>query len=83
METTKKTVGPALLNEVTRSSGGDGAATGGSWGTELDPVVPTLFPKDGPVSGIGMKHRGVAPAKEERMEFRKEGGSGRRRDRAA
>ena len=34
-------------------------------GTELDTVVPTLFPKDGPVSGVGMKHRGVAPAEEE------------------
>ena len=73
VETAKKTVGPALLNEPPRSSGGDGAATGGSWGTELDPVVPMLFPKDGPV---GIKHRGVAPAKEERMEFRKEGGGG-------
>ena len=49
----------------------------GSWGTELDPVFPTLFPKDGPVSGVGsMKHRGVAPAEGERMEFRKEGAGG-------
>ena len=45
-------------------------------GTELDTVVPTLFPKDGPVSGVGMKHRGVAPAEEERMEFWKEGAGG-------
>ena len=67
---------PALLNEATRGSGGDGATTGGSWGTELDPVIPTLFPKDGLVSGVGMKHRGVAPAEEERMEFWKEGAGG-------
>ena len=47
METADKSVGPPLLNEATCSSGGDSAATRGSWGTELDPVVPTLFPKDG------------------------------------
>jgi len=76
VETADKSVGPVLLNEATCSSGGDGAATRGSWGTELDPVVPTLFPKDGPVSGVGVKHRGVAPAEEERMEFRKEGAGG-------
>ena len=75
METADKSVGRPLLNEATCSSGGDGAATG-SWGTELDPVVPTLFPKDGPVSGVGVKHCGVASAKEERMEFRKEGAGG-------
>ncbi len=80
METTDEGVRPALLEETTRGAGDDGAATGGSWGTYLDPVVPTLFPKDGPVSGVGMKHRGVTSAKQERMEFRK---SGRRRDRAA
>ena len=45
-------------------------------GTELDPDVLTLFPKDGPVSGVGMKHRGVALAEEERMEFWKEGAGG-------
>ncbi len=76
METSDKSAGPALLNEAPCSSGGDGAATRGSWGTELDPVVPMLFPKDGPVSGVGMQQRGVAPAKEERMEFRKEGAGG-------
>ena len=53
VETANKTVGPALLNEAPRSSGGDGAAT-----------------------GVGTKHRGVAPTKEERMEFRKEGAGG-------
>ena len=67
METANEGVSPPLLNEATRGSGGDGAATGGSSGTELDdPVVPTLFPKDGPVSGVDMKHR---PAEERRMEF--------------
>ena len=73
-----ESVGVALLNEATRGSGGDGAhaATGGSLGKELDPVVPTLFPNDGPVSGVGMKYLGVAPAEEERMEFRKEGAGG-------
>ena len=77
VETADEGVSPALLmNKATRGSGGDGAATGGSWGTELDdPVVPTLFPKDGPVSGVDMKHRG-APAKEKRMEFWKEGAGG-------
>ena len=77
VETVDTGVSPALLNEATHGSGGDdGATTGGSWGTELDPVIPTLFPKDGLVSGVGMKHRGVAPAEEERMEFWKEGAGG-------
>jgi hypothetical protein len=69
VETADKGVSPALLNEATRGSGGDGAATGGSWGTELDPV--------GLVSGVGMKHRGVAFAEEERLEFWKEGAGGK------
>ena len=76
METTDESVGVALVNEATRGSGGDGAAAEGSWGTERDPVVPTLFPKNGPVNGVGMKHLGVTPAEEEGMEFRKEGASG-------
>ncbi len=38
--------------------------------------VPTLFPKDGPVAGVAVQQRGVAPAEEERMEFWKEGPGG-------
>ena len=69
-------VRPALLDETTRGAGSDSPAAGGGWGAELDPVIPTLFPKDGPVSGVAMKHRGVTPAEEERMEFWKEGAGG-------
>ncbi len=76
VESADESVGVALLNEATRGSGGDGAAAEGIWGTERDPVVPTLFPKNGPVNGVGMKHLGVTPAEEEGMEFRKEGASG-------
>ncbi len=36
----------------------------------------TLFPKDGPVAGVAVQQRGVAPAEEERMEFWKEGPGG-------
>jgi hypothetical protein len=43
----------------------------------MDPVIPTLFPKDGPVSGVAMKHhRGVTSTEEERMEFWIEGAGG-------
>ena len=88
VESADKCVGPALLNEATRGSGGDGASTGGSWGTELDPVVPTLFPNDGPVSGVGMKHRawcrprrgredGARPAKRRMPRPKRERGSDR------
>jgi hypothetical protein len=62
VETADERVGPALLNETTSA--------------ELDPVVPTLFPKDGPVAGVVVQQRGVAPAEEEKMEFRKEGPGG-------
>ncbi len=67
METADEGVGPALLDETTTDAGSDGPAAG------ADPVIPTLFPKDGPVAGIAVQQRGVAPAEEERMEFWKEG----------
>ncbi len=57
--------GRALLDKTT-----------GRKGAELDPVIPTLFPKDDPVSGVATQQRGVAPAEEERMEFWKEGAGG-------
>jgi hypothetical protein len=61
---------PALLGETTRGAGSDSPAAGGGRGAKLDPVIPTLFPKDSPVSGVAaMKHRGVTPAEEERMEY--------------
>ena len=44
-----------------RGAGSDSPAAGGGRGAELDPVIPTLFPKDSPVSGVVMKHRGVTP----------------------
>ncbi len=57
METSDEGVGPALLDETTRGAGSDGPAAGGGGGAELDPVVPTLFPKDGPVTGVAVKQR--------------------------
>ena len=75
VETAVEGVGPALLDETTSCAGSDGPAAGGGRGAELDPVIPTLFPKDGPVAGIAVQ-RGVAPAEEERMEFWKEGPGG-------
>ena len=73
METADEGVRPLLLDETTRGASSDSSAAGGGRGAELDPVIPTLFPKESPVSGVSMKHHGVAPAEEERMEFRKEG----------
>jgi len=61
VETADEGVRPALLDETTRGAGSDSPAAGGGWGAELDPVIPTLFPKDSPVSGVAMKHRGVTP----------------------
>jgi hypothetical protein len=76
VETADEGVGPALLDETTSGAGSDGPAAGGGRGPELDPVIPTLFPKDGPVAGVAVQQRGVAPAEEERMEFWKEGPGG-------
>ncbi len=53
VETADEGVRPALLDETTRGAGSDGPAAGGA-------ELPTLFPKDGPVSGVAMKHRGVS-----------------------
>ena len=76
VETADKGVGPALLDETTSGAGSDSPAAGGGRGVELDPVIPTLFPKDGPVAGVAVQQHGVAPAEEERMEFWKEGPGG-------
>jgi hypothetical protein len=76
VETADEGVRPALLDETTRGAGSDSPAAGGGWGAELDPVIPTLFPKDGPVSKVAMKHRRVTPAEEVRMEFWIEGAGG-------
>ena len=38
--------------------------------------VASLLPLDGPVSGVSVKHRGVATAEEERLEIWKEGAGG-------
>ncbi len=46
VENADESVGPALLDETTRGAGSDGPAAGGGRGVELDPVIPTLFPKD-------------------------------------
>ena len=64
VETADESVDPALLDETTRGAGSDGPAAGGGRGTELDPVIPMLFQKDGSVT------------EEEKMEFWKEGPSG-------
>jgi hypothetical protein len=79
VETADEGVGPALLNETTSGAGsGDGPAAGGDSGAELDPVIPTLFPKDGPVAGVAWcrPRRG-------REDGVLKGGTGRRRGRAA
>ncbi len=55
METADEGVGPALLDETTSGAGSDGPAAGGGMGPELDLVIPTLFPKDGPVAGIAVQ----------------------------
>jgi len=61
VETADEGVGPALLDETASGAGSDGPAAGGGRGPELDPVIPTLFPKDGPVAGIAVQVRGVMP----------------------
>ena len=76
METADEGICPALLDETMRGASSDGPAAGGGWDAELDPVISTLFPKDGLVSGVVMKHRGVTPAEEERMEIWIEGAGG-------
>ncbi len=77
VETADESVGPALLDETTRGAGSYGSAAGSGRGAELDLVIPTLFPKDGSVTGVAMKQRSVAPAAEERMEFWNEEGADR------
>jgi len=76
VETADEGVRPALLYETTRGAGSDSPAAGGGRGAELDPVIPTLFLKDSPVSGVAMKHRGVTPAEKEKMEYWIEGAGG-------
>ncbi len=51
METADEGVRPLLLDETTRGASSDSPAAGGGRGAELDPVIPTLFPKESPVSG--------------------------------
>ena len=57
VETADEGVGPALLDETASGAGSDGPAAGGGRGPELDPVIPTLFPKDGPVAGVAVQQR--------------------------
>ena len=47
-----------LLNEATRGSGDDGAATEGSWETELDLVVSTLWSSQRGRHCMKHRHRG-------------------------
>ena len=44
----------------------DGATAGDGSGAKCDPVAAPLLPLDGPIRGVSVKHRSVAPAKEER-----------------
>ena len=60
VETEDERVGPAMLDEASRGSGGDNATAGGGRDAKCDPVA---------VSGVGVKHRGVASAEEKRLEI--------------
>ena len=61
---------PTMLNGATCAPGSDSVCGGGP---EFDAIVASIFPRLGPVGGLGVDHNGVATAEKEcwRVEGRK------------